>query len=96
MDYATIKYDPEGKLVWVARYAGYAIDIAVDRSGNVYVAGNTGLIKYNSSGILEWIVKNPSFIIALDKQENIYCARLKTIKYDKSGNPKWVSNHDGG
>ena len=53
MDYATIKYDPDGKLVWVARYAGYALDIAVDRSGNVYVAGNTGLIKYNSSGIME-------------------------------------------
>jgi hypothetical protein len=45
MDYATIKYTPDGQTVWVKRYSGpvdswdRATAIAVDSSGNVYVTG---------------------------------------------------------
>ncbi len=47
MDCATIRYDPDGNLVWVARYDGPDNDhdgaaaLAVDGSGNVYVAGHS-------------------------------------------------------
>ena len=46
-DYATIKYDSSGNELWVERYDGsannvdYANAIAVDDSGNVYVAGQS-------------------------------------------------------
>ena len=54
-DYATIKYNSSGDSLWVRRYNGpgnsddEAYSLAVDGSGNVYVAGNSATIKYNSS-----------------------------------------------
>jgi hypothetical protein len=67
--YATIKYSPEGNLLWVARYqhqtnlASVAKALAVDRQGNVYVTGQsqapgTGVdyatVKFDASGHGVW------------------------------------------
>ena len=67
-DYATIKYDSNGKLLWEARFDGpvkgndFARDFALDNNGNVYVTGesNSGLsidyitVKYDPSGKEVW------------------------------------------
>ena len=69
--YATIKYDPDGNQLWVARYDGpnaYSNDqacaLAVDNSGNVYVTGysndsGTGAdyatVKYSPDGNQLWV-----------------------------------------
>ncbi|MBA7532590.1 hypothetical protein ES705_24816 [subsurface metagenome] len=70
MDYATIKYNPDGDTLWVRRYDGpagtagdYGSAIAVDNAGNVCVTGytfsfSTGFdyvtVKYNSEGVMLW------------------------------------------
>ncbi len=69
-DYATIKYDSKGNLLWVKYYNGTgklwdeAYDLVVDDSGYVYVTGKSysGLtsfdyttIKYNTSGDTVWV-----------------------------------------
>ena len=73
IDYVTVKYSPSGTQLWAARYNGpgsgtdMAYSISVDASGNCYVTGEslgataTGVdyatIKYNSSGIQQWVAR---------------------------------------
>jgi len=67
--YLTVKYNASGEAQWVAHcnkdvVAGYS-SLAVDRSGNVYIAGGIDVtdrnsdyivIKYDSSGNEQWLV----------------------------------------
>ena len=69
-DYTTIKYDPHGNQVWMARYDGpgnsedYANALTLDTEGNVYVTGSSkgadtnvdyATIKYDSAGNELWV-----------------------------------------
>lgn len=68
-DYTTIKYDSSGNRLWVKRYKGpvngwdWAIDMTLDRWGNVYVTGQSlgsnrhndyATVKYDSLGNELW------------------------------------------
>jgi uncharacterized delta-60 repeat protein len=70
LDYATIKYDPNGDTIWVRRYNGAGNDydrayaLVLDNAGNVYVTGGsqgfgTSLdyttIKYYANGDTAWV-----------------------------------------
>jgi hypothetical protein len=76
--YATIKYYPDGDTAWIRVNTGsaspleQAYGIAVDDSGNAYVTGNNGTIKYSSEGDSLWSVPGIGLAIALDGSENIY------------------------
>lgn len=93
-DYLTIQYSPSGIQLWIVRYNGSAngMDIAhaicIDDSGNVIVTGesegiSTGsdftTIKYNSSGVQQWVSRYSSFgnhfdaayDIAIDQNGNL-------------------------
>lgn len=66
-DYVTLKYDPAGNQVWVARYNGQSSDdqaraLGFDPAGNVYVTGvssatgnDWATIKYDPSGNQQWV-----------------------------------------
>jgi uncharacterized delta-60 repeat protein len=71
-DFATIKYETNGTPLWVARYtraAGSdqtAVQLRLDQTGNVYVAGDTydtsgypdyALVKYSATGSQLWAVR---------------------------------------
>jgi len=94
-DYCTIKYNSEGIQQWVAIYNGpgngydEAKSIVVDGSGNVYVTGLSEgsvtsydycTIKYNSSGVQQWVVRyngpgnndDRANSIAVDGSGNVY------------------------
>ena len=65
----TVKYDSQGNLQWISRYAGPEYSsagaaLAIDDAGNVYVAGATmiasrgadlSLVKLDSAGSVQWL-----------------------------------------
>jgi uncharacterized delta-60 repeat protein len=94
-DYAIIKYNSLGVQQWIQRYNGpgnggdCAYAIAVDGSGNVYVTGGSdgsgtggdyATIKYNSSGVQQWVARyngpgndwDEAYAIAVDGSGNVY------------------------
>jgi hypothetical protein len=74
-DMLTVKYNASGRQAWVARYDGpgrsfdRAAAVALDRSGQVYVAGFSmgrndtqgwATIKYSRKGRLQWVARHES------------------------------------
>lgn len=99
---------------WVNRYnsGGKSYDnanaLAVDSSGNAYVAGNSNgsmvTIKYDTNGTQLWTKRyDVGFVsdIAVDASGNAYVVGNTSgdyivLKYDASGNQLWDRRYDGG
>jgi uncharacterized delta-60 repeat protein len=99
-DYTTIKYNPNGKELWVKRYNGpgngydVAAALAVDGSGNVYISGESdgsdtwgdyATIKYNANGQELWAKRYDGY--GYDSG--------KAIAVDGSGNVYVTGKSDG-
>jgi len=111
-DYGTIKYYPNGDTAWVRIYEGpqsyytVAHAIVVDETGNVYVTGNCGTIKYDADGNQLWARNSDvfGFDIVLDSSGMVYVTGLYgtgtnidciTIKYYPNGDTVWVRKYNG-
>ena len=122
-DYATLKYNSSGVQQWVARYNGpgnwsdESKSISLDGSGNVYVTGFSSVgvginpdyasLKYNSSGVQQWVARynytdDAADAIALDGSGNVYVTGnsrgigtyedYATIKYSQSISIRQISS----
>lgn len=84
-DYLTTKLDSAGNIKWNRIYASpgniddYPHSICVDNFCNSYVTGSTVTIKYDSSGIIKWLINNSynnyfydGAFILIDKYYSVY------------------------
>ncbi len=105
IDNATIKYNAEGKELWVRRKensSGYneANALAITITGAVYMTGHSGMIKYDPGGNELWAVDVWNIRdLALDGEGNVYFTadhdEYFTAKYDPNGNEFWTARYDG-
>ncbi|MDP4266007.1 MAG: SBBP repeat-containing protein [Bacteroidota bacterium] len=85
-DIFIVKYDTNGNLLWAKREGGtdddYVSSVAVDVSGNIYVAGSfvSSIITFGSTTLTNTNVGNNDFFLA---------------KYDSNGNVLWAKNAEG-
>ncbi len=100
-----IKYIKNGEIVWLRNYQrpgnshNIGFDIAIDDSGNVYVAGGF-LIKYNRTVDLQWAGLLDSCVfykMVLDSSGNVYAAGgtgggLRVVKYNPDGIRTWTNS----
>ena len=86
-DYYTVKYDPEGTIIWQRvlnnRTFDYAFGVAVDNFNNIIVTGHSGdpyadydyfTVKYDSNGTVLWqdtLVGDIAYDVAVDNSNNI-------------------------
>jgi len=120
-----LKYDSSGNLEWNKTWGGsngdHGLGIAVDASGNVFITGYTSsygagnqdafLLKYDSSGNLEWNKTWGGSLgdfgrgVAVDSSGNIFITGdtnrgtagpdVFLLKYDSSGNFQWEKTWGG-
>jgi len=88
---------------WVRHYASGLLSgednadaIAVDNDGNIYVTGNSGTVKYNPSGVEQWVVQESGSELEVDASGNVYMTgNGATIKYNSSGIKQWLVEREG-
>jgi hypothetical protein len=114
LDYATIAYSNAGMPLWTNRYNGdngsdWASALAVDGTGNVFVAGSSAIIKYSSAGVPLWTNRynapgDDYVALAVDGSGHVLLSGVSTngggydyvtIKYSNAGVPLWTNRYNG-
>jgi len=88
-DYKTIKYAPNGSVLWEATFNGpvnggdYSNALTIDAAGNIFITGRvdygaTGsdivTIKYNTAGVQQWMARYTGPGLGMDEGKSIHIA----------------------
>lgn len=107
-DYLTIKYNSGGTQQWVQRYNGpgngddITNTMALDGASNVYITGHSigtsgspdfATIKYNSSGVQQWVARYNSPVNSTDEARDIAVDTAENV-YVTGYSPGVIWNHD--
>ena len=112
-DYLTVKYSSSGATLWARTYDSglygsgdvvydVAHDVAVDGSGNVHVAGTSGVIRYDSAGTQQWVAPFAGVARALINVGGMVFATgvsgsdIVTARYDAAGTRLWSTSYNLG
>ncbi|HZM06774.1 MAG TPA: SBBP repeat-containing protein [Candidatus Saccharimonadales bacterium] len=100
--YATLKYAPNGVLLWSARFdstnypAAEPLAFALDASNNVVVTGTAITAKFTTNGQLMWTAPYNGLSVATDTNCNVFIAgvasNFTTMKLNASGSNLWTQN----
>ncbi|HVG10765.1 MAG TPA: hypothetical protein VNM67_23880 [Thermoanaerobaculia bacterium] len=104
--YVTVKYSPTGATLWTREHdsvvGDVAYDVAVDSSGNVHVAGTSGVVRYNSAGTQQWVGAFNGVAHALINVNGMVFATgvsgsdIVTARYDATGTRLWSTSYNLG
>ena len=99
-DYFTVKYDPDGAILWQDvvdnRIYDYAFGVAVDNSDNIIVTGHSGdpyadydyfTVKYDPNGTILWqdtLVGDVAYDVAVDNSNSIIVTGYCVNQGDKN------------
>jgi len=103
LDYATIKYAPNGSQVWVTRFdstntsAAIPAAIVVDASNNVVITGNAVTVNYGTNGNQLWTAPYAGTALAVDANCNVYVVgfdtNFGTAKLSAAGSNLWQTTY---
>jgi len=101
--YATLKYAPNGVLLWSARFdstnypAAGALAFALDASNNVVVTGTAITAKFTTNGQLMWTAPYNGLSVATDTNCDVFLAgvgsNFTTLKLSSAGSNLWSQNY---
>jgi hypothetical protein len=106
LDYATIKYAPNGSQVWAARFDStnntnaIPAAIALDTSNNVILTGSALTVKYDTNGNQLWTAPYVGNSVGADSSNNVFVAGFATnlgvVKLNPNGSNVWTMMHSAG
>jgi len=85
-DYAVWKYQSDGSLLWAARHGSasgsndHVKAMCIDETGNVYVTGTSGTVKWSSAGGFEWLLPYAGTAIVTDNS-HVYVTGFSTSSF---------------
>jgi hypothetical protein len=103
LGYVTIKYAPNSKQLWTARYdstnypTAAPSALALDLSNDVFITGNALIIKYDPNGNLLWTAPYAGTALAVDTNGDCVVTGISTsfgtVKLNPAGSNLWVGNY---